>query len=90
MMRRLLAAATAAFLAVAPFGAPAQAADKTLKVVVHADLKVLDPVWTTGTITQNEPRHQFISANMPPTRNIMKVKTTYWTPITLWSVLNLK
>ena len=24
-----------------------------------------------------------ISANMPPTRNIMNVKTTYWMPITL-------
>ena len=45
------AAATAAFLAVAPFGAPAQAADKTLKVVVHADLKVLDPTWTATYIT---------------------------------------
>ena len=34
-------------------GAQAQTPNNVLKVVPQGDLKVLDPVWTTGTITQN-------------------------------------
>jgi peptide/nickel transport system substrate-binding protein len=34
-------------------GAGGAMAQSTLKVVPQGDLKVLDPVWTTGTITQN-------------------------------------
>ena len=43
---------TAAWLAVASI-TPASAQGSVLKVVPEGDLKVLDPVWTTGTITQN-------------------------------------
>jgi peptide/nickel transport system substrate-binding protein len=46
---RLLSLVTA--LSIAATGALAQGG--TLKVVPQGDLKVLDPVWTTGTITQN-------------------------------------
>ena len=42
-------AATAAVLAL-PCGANAQT---TLKVVMHSDLKIVDPIWTTAYITRN-------------------------------------
>ncbi|HWX47754.1 MAG TPA: ABC transporter substrate-binding protein [Roseomonas sp.] len=49
MKRRLLMLAFAALAAVA---APAAAQDRgTLRVAVHANLQILDPVWTTGLIT---------------------------------------
>jgi peptide/nickel transport system substrate-binding protein len=49
-MRGLCAAAI--LLAGLFVGGPAGANDKkTLKAVVHADLKILDPVWTTGYIS---------------------------------------
>ena len=42
-----------AALAAAPKAGQAQPAKvKTLKAVVHADVKILDPVWTTAYITQ--------------------------------------
>src|ERR1700741_2442880 len=43
----LAAAALAASLALAP----AASADTTLKVALHSDLKIIDPVWTTALIT---------------------------------------
>ncbi|WP_374441341.1 ABC transporter substrate-binding protein [Stella sp.] len=49
----------AGVLALAP-AAPALA-QKTLKVVVHADLKILDPVWTTAFITN---RHGLLIYDM--------------------------
>jgi peptide/nickel transport system substrate-binding protein len=42
--------------AAATFGAPAVHAQKgrrSLRFVAHADLKVVDPIWTTAIITQN-------------------------------------
>ena len=42
-------AAAAAALAVLPGAAPAQ----TLKVVMHSDVKILDPIWTTAYIVRN-------------------------------------
>src|SRR3954452_23624952 len=50
MMRRLLGAAVAglAALAIAPF-----AEAQTLKVVMHSDVKALDPVWSGAYITRN-------------------------------------
>jgi peptide/nickel transport system substrate-binding protein len=55
MKRRSLALlASAALLAGALFGtAPAQAETKTLRVVAHADLKILDPTFTTAYISRN-------------------------------------
>jgi peptide/nickel transport system substrate-binding protein len=56
MNRRSLAAtvAAAALLAGAMLGAqPALAQNKTLKVVAHADLKILDPTFTTAYISRN-------------------------------------
>ena len=56
-MRALAAGALlfgAALLAAVP---GATAAETTLKVVVHADLKILDPVWTTAFITN---RHGYL------------------------------
>ena len=48
----------AAVLAITPPAVQAQARKlKTLKAVVHADLKILDPVWTTAYITQ---RHAYL------------------------------
>src|SRR5687768_6210194 len=43
-------AAAAAALAAAAGGAQAQT---TLKVVMHSDLKIVDPIWTTAYITRN-------------------------------------
>ena len=43
MMRRLLLALCVSLLA-----GPALAQPKTLKVVMHSDLKILDPIWTTA------------------------------------------
>jgi peptide/nickel transport system substrate-binding protein len=47
----LLAGATA--LATAAFSAPAALAETTLRVVMHSDLKIVDPIWTTAYITRN-------------------------------------
>ncbi|MBM3567695.1 MAG: ABC transporter substrate-binding protein [Alphaproteobacteria bacterium] len=49
-----LAAAGAALALGAGFAAaPAAAQQKTLKVVMHSDLKILDPIWTTAYIVRN-------------------------------------
>ncbi|MDB5943173.1 MAG: extracellular solute-binding protein family 5 [Ramlibacter sp.] len=55
MKRRSLAAlAPAVLVAAAGFGAaPVLAQTKTLKVVAHADLKILDPSFTTAYISRN-------------------------------------
>ena len=49
--------AAIALLAAASVGglmaAPAQAQSNTLKVVMHSDLKILDPIWTTAYIVRN-------------------------------------
>lgn len=53
--RTLLAAATALALPLASLApaALAQDAAKTLRVIPHADLKNLDPIWTTAYISRN-------------------------------------
>src|SRR3954469_6271981 len=48
MLRRSLLALVALLLA-----GPALAQPKTLKVVMHSDLKILDPIWTTAYIVRN-------------------------------------
>ncbi len=48
MLRRSLLASAALLLA-----RPALAEAKTLKVVMHSDLKILDPIWTTAYIVRN-------------------------------------
>jgi len=49
----LAGAGAAAVLAMAPKAGRAQVGKlKTLRAVVHADIKILDPVWTTAYITQ--------------------------------------
>src|SRR6187399_3651568 len=48
MLRRSLFALVALLLA-----GPALAQPKTLKVVMHSDLKILDPIWTTAYIVRN-------------------------------------
>ncbi|HKB55520.1 MAG TPA: ABC transporter substrate-binding protein, partial [Ramlibacter sp.] len=48
-----LAAAAALCLATLLPGTPALAQTKTLRVVAHADLKILDPTFTTAYITRN-------------------------------------
>ena len=49
------AAAAAATLAVSRVWAFARAApeDKTLRFIAQADLRILDPIWTTAYITRN-------------------------------------
>jgi peptide/nickel transport system substrate-binding protein len=49
MTKRFLALVAAAMLAL-PGAASAQ---KTLRVVMHSDLKILDPIWTTAFIVRN-------------------------------------
>jgi peptide/nickel transport system substrate-binding protein len=55
MRRRLLAIAAAALtVAGGVLAAPQDArAQKTLKAVMHSDLKIIDPIWTTALITLN-------------------------------------
>jgi peptide/nickel transport system substrate-binding protein len=48
MLRRLLLALAALSLA-----GPALAQPRTLRVVMHSDLKILDPIWTTAYIVRN-------------------------------------
>src|ERR1700704_2325590 len=48
----ILAAACSAGLAVAAAPAPA-VAQTTLRAVMHSDLKILDPIWTTAYIVRN-------------------------------------
>jgi peptide/nickel transport system substrate-binding protein len=43
----------AAVLAAALVTVPARAQQSTLKVVMHSDLKIVDPIWTTAYITRN-------------------------------------
>lgn len=50
--RKPFAAAAAAAALAATFVSPAWA-DVVLKVVPHADLKILDPVWTTAFVTRH-------------------------------------
>ncbi|HYB40166.1 MAG TPA: ABC transporter substrate-binding protein, partial [Candidatus Methylomirabilis sp.] len=45
---RLIALAVTAVLAAAPAWA-----ETTLRVVMHSDLKIVDPIWTTAYITRN-------------------------------------
>jgi peptide/nickel transport system substrate-binding protein len=51
-LRRKLFAIAAAAVAMAGLAASAQA-DKTLRAVMHSDLKILDPIWTTAYIVRN-------------------------------------
>ena len=53
MTRRLLAALTLGTLGLASAALPAHAQPKTLKVVAHADVKILDPTFTTAYISRN-------------------------------------
>ena len=50
MKRRTLLAATPLLLA---RPAAAQSKQKTLRIVMHSDLKILDPIWTTAYIVRN-------------------------------------
>ena len=49
-LRRFLVASVAAFAAL--FAAPFASA-QTLKVVMHSDVKALDPIWSGAYITRN-------------------------------------
>src|SRR5881296_2611543 len=54
--RRTFLAGSIAATATAVAGAPSARAQKsggTLRFVPHADLKILDPIWTTAYITRN-------------------------------------
>ena len=55
LSRRDLLAGTAATAAAAtlPAGAAKAQAKNVLKVVPHANLQILDPIWTTGYISRN-------------------------------------
>jgi len=53
MKRRMLAALAMGALAFAGASLPVLAQTKTLKVVAHADLKILDPTFTTAYISRN-------------------------------------
>ncbi|MDB5731385.1 MAG: extracellular solute-binding protein family 5 [Variovorax sp.] len=53
MKRRMLAALALGTFAIASASLPALAQTKTLKVVAHADLKILDPTFTTAYISRN-------------------------------------
>jgi peptide/nickel transport system substrate-binding protein len=49
----LAATALAAPLAVALGSSPGAAQEKVLRVVMHSDLKIVDPIWTTAYISRN-------------------------------------
>ena len=52
--RRSMLGIAAALAAAVAVGAPAPAsAQKTLRAVMHSDLKILDPIWTTAYIVRN-------------------------------------
>ena len=51
-MRYLRRAFAVAVVAILGFTMPAQA-QKTLRVVMHSDVKILDPIWTTAYIVRN-------------------------------------
>ena len=54
MTRREFATAATAGLSALGFGPTARSADtKTLRFIAQADLRVLDPIWTTAYITRN-------------------------------------
>ena len=53
MKRPMLAALTLGTLVIASAGLPVLAQTKTLKIVAHADLKILDPTFTTAYISRN-------------------------------------
>ena len=50
--RRSMLAIAAAAVAAIGLAAPAHA-QKTLRAVMHSDLKILDPIWTTAYIVRN-------------------------------------
>ncbi|MBL8687841.1 MAG: ABC transporter substrate-binding protein [Rhodospirillaceae bacterium] len=52
-IRNLTSLVAMAVVALGADAALAQGNPKVLKVVAQGDLRVLDPIWTTGTITQN-------------------------------------
>ena len=53
-LRNFLAAGSAALLLASPAASvPGWAQTKTIKAVMHSDLKVLDPIWTTANIVRN-------------------------------------
>src|SRR5215510_342826 len=51
-MRELISAILFAFLLIVSGLQPAHA-DRTLRIVAHSDLKILDPIWTPAYITRN-------------------------------------
>jgi peptide/nickel transport system substrate-binding protein len=53
MLRRSLLVPILAFWALLPAGPTSAQSDKTLRVVMHSDLKILDPIWTTAYIVRN-------------------------------------
>ncbi len=52
-MRWKITAAAVALAAGTAMGALSAAAQTTLRVVMHSDLKIVDPIWTTAYITRN-------------------------------------
>jgi peptide/nickel transport system substrate-binding protein len=53
MLRRSLLVSILAFWTLLPAGPTSAQSDKTLRVVMHSDLKILDPIWTTAYIVRN-------------------------------------
>ncbi|MGI9506947.1 MAG: ABC transporter substrate-binding protein, partial [Geminicoccaceae bacterium] len=51
--RRGLLATAAVFTALAWLSPTKASAEDVLRVIPHADLKVLDPIWTTAYISRN-------------------------------------
>ena len=53
LRRRLAATAAAIALAAGLGAAPVAQAQKVLRVAMHSDLKIIDPIWTTAYISRN-------------------------------------
>jgi len=53
MLRRYLLVPMVAVCALLLAGPAAAQPNKTLRVVMHSDLKILDPIWTTAYIVRN-------------------------------------
>ncbi len=53
MQRAWMYVTAAMAVGISTFAAPSTRAQTTLKIVMHSDLKIVDPIWTTAYITRN-------------------------------------
>ena len=67
MFKRIVAGALALAVPFAAAQAQAPAQEKVLKAVMHADVRVIDPVWTTQTIANIHGALVYVDPDGVPT-----------------------